>query len=232
MRPHSPKRPAPQWRSIIPQTPPPVRSWRAARVADWFGLPSGATSEAHSCTASGPTPDYIPAPVPGQILLLTGASGSGKSTLLRTIVNALPEAGFRPIDLAALTLPDVPVVDCLPELSIEAALLLLGRMGLGEAWTYLRTPSELSDGQRWRLRLALAVHESGRLATRGPVLICDEFAALLDRITATIVARSIRKIVNAFPRLSAVLATSHGDLIAALAPDRIIRCDFGVNEEE
>ena len=196
-------------------------SWRTERIANWFAL-SSPTPETRT-----PTPD-LPLPNPGTILLLTGPSGSGKSTLLRQLITKLASTGTRTIDLARLPLPDLPVVDCLPELSLEAALMLLGRMGLGEAWTYLRTPAELSDGQRWRLRLALAVHEAGR-SPEPAVIVCDEYAALLDRLTAAIVSRSIRKLLTTMPRLSAILATCHDDVIRPLSPDRVVRCDFGRN---
>jgi hypothetical protein len=195
-------------------------SWRTERIANWFAMssPEPVIQQAH------PEPTLLPEP--GKILLLNGASGSGKSTLLRKLIAQLESQGTRVIDLARLPLPDLPVVDCLPELSLEAALMLLGKMGLGEAWTYLRTPSELSDGQRWRLRLALAVHEAGR-SPDPAVILCDEYAALLDRLTAAIVSRSIRRLIDTLPRLSAILATCHDDVIRPLQPDRVVRCDFG-----
>ncbi len=59
------------------------------------------------------------------------------------------------------------------------------------------------------------------------ILACDEFAAMLDRVSAAIVARTLRRAVTGSPHLCAVVATSHDDLVAALQPDRIIRCDFG-----
>jgi len=202
---------------------PVVRTWRGQRVADFFQLPPAP----EPTDVAGP-PQSLPIPRTGQLMLITGASGSGKSTLLRQIIANEQSTGRRTIDLARLVLPDVPVVDCLPDLPLEAALALLGRMGLGEAWTYLRTPAELSDGQRWRLRLAVALHEFEREPDRPAVLVCDEFAALLDRVTAAIVSRSIRKVIAAHANLAAVVATSHDDVVQPLAPDRIVRCDFGV----
>jgi ABC-type glutathione transport system ATPase component len=199
---------------------PPSRSWRTERIVNWFDL-----------TVPDPAPPNpepeIALPNPGQILMLCGASGSGKSTLLRRLTARLSAGNTRTIDLARLPLPDLPVVDCLPDLSLEAALLLLGRMGLGEAWTYLRTPTELSDGQRWRLRLCVAVHEAGRAGDGSAVLVCDEYAALLDRVTAAVVSRSIRKLIDVMPWLSAILATAHDDVIRPLQPDRVVHCDFG-----
>lgn len=203
---------------------PPVRTWRTERVAKWFGLPTG--PQANEVETPPQTP---PLPETGQVVLLTGASGSGKSTLLRRMTATLEERGTRVIDLARLVLPDVPVVDCFPDVPLEAALVLLGRMGLGEAWTYLRTPSELSDGQRWRLRLAIAIDLAEREAD-SVVLVCDEFAALLDRVTAAVVSRSIRKLVDRSPGLAALLATCHEDVVGPLAPARVVRCDFGETE--
>ena len=101
-------------------------------------------------------------------------------------------------------------------------------MGLGEVWTYLRKPEQLSEGQRWRLRLALSMHAAGRRRDGGlVVLACDEFAALLDRVTAAVIARTVRRVVDATPGVCAVLATSHDDLEKPLRPDAVLRCDFG-----
>src|SRR5204863_8195276 len=58
------------------------------------------------------------------------------------------------------------------------------------------------------------------------ILLIDEFAALLDRVTAAIVARCLRRAVSSTPRLCAIVATSHHDLTAALMPDVIVNCDF------
>jgi ABC-type ATPase with predicted acetyltransferase domain len=59
------------------------------------------------------------------------------------------------------------------------------------------------------------------------VLVCDEYAALLDRVTAAVVSRSIRKLIDVMPWLSAILATAHDDVIRPLQPDRVVHCDFG-----
>jgi ABC-type ATPase with predicted acetyltransferase domain len=64
-----------------------------------------------------------------------------------------------------------------------------------------------------------------RRSERG-ILISDEFAALLDRVTAAIVARCLRRAISASDNLGAIVATSHEDLMGALAPDTIIHCDF------
>jgi ABC-type ATPase with predicted acetyltransferase domain len=58
------------------------------------------------------------------------------------------------------------------------------------------------------------------------VLVADEFAAVLDRVTAMVVARALRRAIDASAGLCAVVASSHDDLEAALLPDVVVRCDF------
>ena len=221
-----------------------IRSERAAQVARWFGLgecvvvvAAGPSSADAKAASDVPAPPAFPAPVlrPGTITLVTGASGAGKSTLLRATRDA--HANRRWIDLAQLTTaPDAPLVDCFDDLPLRDALALLARVGLGEAWTYLRTPAELSDGQRWRFRLALALHAAAgapRDESDAPVIACDEFAAVLDRVTAIVVAHRLRRAIDALlPHAAAIVATSHEDLEPALAAEVVVRCDFGRNSEE
>jgi ABC-type ATPase with predicted acetyltransferase domain len=216
---------------------PPIRSDRAAAVARMFGLPEpGAILAAKSRTF--PTRAKMPPfdirallPRAGAITLITGPSGAGKSSLLRRLRRCARRDGCATwIDLTRLRLPmSIPVVDCFhPDDPLTDVLLDLGRVGLGEAWSYLRTPRELSEGQRWRLRLALAIRAAA--SGEGSILVADEFAALLDRVTAAVVARCLRRTIASVPRISAIVATSHEDLVDALKPDVIAYCDFGTVE--
>ena len=137
-----------------------------------------------------------------------------------------------------IRLPDACVIDCVCSVlgedntAIERALELLGKVGLAEAWTYLQKPSELSDGQRWRLMLAMAIATAQQRQTAVTTIIAmDEFAALLDRITARVVARALRRLVRPLDSegaspLAAIVATSHDDLDDALLPDTTVLCDF------
>src|SRR6185436_6080968 len=116
------------------------------------------------------------------------------------------------------------VIDHFRHISIESALAQLSRVGLAEAHCYLLPPRYLSEGQRWRLRLALALsHESNA----GRYLLCDEFTSLLDPITASVMARVLRRAVTGESNLGAVVASCRSDIVRALAPDSIVRCDFG-----
>jgi ABC-type ATPase with predicted acetyltransferase domain len=158
-------------------------------------------------------------------VLVCGASGAGKSSLLR---RAMSMESRTWIDPSTLTLRGRCVVDCFEHDDLAETLELLSRFGLAEVWTYLRAPEALSEGQRWRLRLAMALERSRLDQDRSaPTLVCDEFCAALDRITAAVVSRALRKAIDGRSPVGALLATSHEDLASALRPDRIYRCDFG-----
>ncbi len=182
---------------------PARRSLVSGQVADLFGL----TGDEPPHTVA----DNLALDVrPEDLVLFTGPSGSGKSSLLR-------EAGkqLNAVDAAALPLPDVPLIDALPG-TVEERLGLLAACGLGEARLLLRTPAELSDGQRYRFRTAFA------LSRRSPILL-DEFAAVLDRTLAKVLAFNLRKLVTR-TGVGALLATTHDDLLDDLNPDVTVRC--------
>ncbi len=154
---------------------------------------------------------------PGEIVLFVGPSGSGKSTLLRTLAGRLGETN-RVIDSGSLDLGERAIVDELP-VRIDDGLDLLAACGLGEARLMLRSASELSEGQRYRFRLARAV--AG--AAAGDWVVADEFTATLDRVLAKVVAFGVRRLADR-TRCGFLLATTHEDVIADLAPDVIVRC--------
>ena len=195
----------------------------------------------HAFRPRPPMPIDLPdrcRPAPGQITFITGPSGGGKSSLLAAIRQTNDDASTLWIEPSQIRLPDACVIDCVCSVlgedntAIERALELLGKVGLAEAWTYLQKPSELSDGQRWRLMLAMAIATAQQRQTVVTTIIAmDEFAALLDRITARVVARALRRLVRPLDSegaspLAAIVATSHDDLVDALLPDTTVLCDF------
>ncbi len=137
-------------------------------------------------------------------ILLAGPSGAGKSTTLRLIARALGHRARR-IDPGPLANDPRTAIDLLHG-PIPDALRTLARAGLSDA-TLLATPARrLSDGQRWRLALALGVH---RATPRRKTLIADEFGAGLDLPTALGVATAAAR---AAPIVG---ATSRDELIRA-----------------
>jgi ABC-type ATPase with predicted acetyltransferase domain len=199
---------------------PPPCSARGRTIAKWFALTFQLKRTIH-CNRIDPNQFTPLLPAPGQILLITGPSGAGKSSLLRILRKKSNDC----LDLLNMRLPNRPLVDCFGDVPLEQILAILSRVGLAEAWSYLRTPTELSDGQRWRFRLAMALSKAE--SRRHPILIADEFCALLDRVTAAVVARSLRRAISIDGNLRAILATSHDDLLGALRPDLHVHCDFG-----
>jgi len=94
-------------------------------------------------------PDLQPIPHP-TIVAITGPSGSGKTSLIPPLL----EQWEMPQCLAHLP-PDVdrPLIDRWP-LEPTAAVRLLTRVGLTDAFSWPRLPAELSEGQRHRYHLA------------------------------------------------------------------------------
>ena len=173
----------------------------------------------------------------GQVVYITGGSGAGKSVVLRMLKEEIikqesgdrnQESGDRSqesedkkknnilIDLGEWEVASgKPIVDCFGEAELEEVLGWLSMAGLSDAFAMLRKPEELSDGQRYRFRLAQA------LAQRPKFIVIDEFCASLDRVTAAVVAANVRKFADRFGT-TFVVATSHDDLLEDLGPDVVV----------
>ena len=195
-------------------------------IEEWFEVRARAGLRDHASRRGRRV--RLPGARLGRVVLIAGPSGAGKSTLLRRYRRRRTRfPGWRIIELNRIRVAERAVIDLFPRVSIEAALGVLSRVGLAEAHTYLLPPSKLSDGQRWRLRLAIAIARCEASPGRKYLIVADEFAALLDRVTAWIVARALRKAVDRLGNACAVVATSHEDVERPLSADAVVRCDFG-----
>lgn len=177
----------------------------------------------------------------GSVLFVTGPSGGGKSTVLRLIAEqASGREGVHVIDFCRLPrLAERPLVDVVAGLlggatavdgrgpALKRVFNLLSLAGLNDAFVMLRRPSELSDGQRYRLRLAQAFAAVDELRGDLVVILADEFAATLDRTTAAVIARNVHRFTRRSPRVCFVAASSHDDLLEALNPDVLIDKPLG-----
>jgi ABC-type ATPase with predicted acetyltransferase domain len=159
----------------------------------------------------------------GDIVYITGPSGAGKSVLLRELEKAIPDServNLNKIELAE----DKSVIDCIPSsLRYEGqgdedfveGLKILSIAGLNDAFCVLNRPANLSDGQKYRFRLAVA------LASGAKYIFADEFCNELDRITAAVISYNIRKYAKR-TSVTFVLASSHDDVLLDLAPDVLV----------
>ena len=154
----------------------------------------------------------------GDVVYITGQSGSGKTVLLKQCETALQLDNQVVMNIDDVQLEDVPLVDQVGHTTKEA-LMILSRVGLNDAYLFIRKPSELSDGQRYRLRLAHLLNMPA------DVWVADEFGAVLDRVTAKIVAYSLQKHARAEGK-TLIVATTHEDLIDELGPSLVVKKRF------
>ncbi|MEM4290074.1 MAG: hypothetical protein QXQ48_07370 [Nitrososphaerota archaeon] len=159
---------------------------------------------------------------PGKILLITGESGGGKSLLLRAIaaeMEGLEE--FRPVaDASRIRIvQERPIVETLGK-DVTDAIEKLSMAGLNEAYLFLRRFDELSDGQKYRYRIARL------LDSRARTWVLDEFTSVLDRTTARVVAYCLQKAARR-RGVTVLAATTHEDIAEDLNPDVIVRKGFG-----
>jgi ABC-type transport system involved in cytochrome c biogenesis ATPase subunit/GNAT superfamily N-acetyltransferase len=183
---------------------------RTTAVAEAFGL---GVDEEHTFTVL----DTELKIRPNDVVYVTGDSGSGKSVLLRAIKQDLgPEA----LDVGDIEVDkDKPLIETVGE-TLEEGLHLLAKVGLSDAFLFLRTFSELSDGQKYRYRIAKLMESKAQF------WILDEFAATLDRDTAKIVSFNLQKLARQEGRC-VIAATTHGDLARDLNPDVHVHKRFG-----
>jgi uncharacterized protein len=150
---------------------------------------------------------------PGDIVYITGPSGSGKSVLLHELQGRIDPG--RSIDLAAIPLPnDRSVIDCFGG-SVEETLRALSLVAMSEVSCVLNAPRLLSDGQRFRFRLAQA------LVSGKPFIFADEFGSALDPVTAAAVAFNVHRFIKR-SRTAFVAAGSRTDILADLSPDVLV----------
>jgi ABC-type ATPase with predicted acetyltransferase domain len=180
---------------------------KVASVCRMFGLSlSRLTGQCftHSCSLEIDT---------GDIVYITGPSGAGKSVLLAELEKAVP-ADER-INLAEIALPDDrTLIDCI-DADLAESLRFLSVAGLNDCFCILNQPANLSAGQQYRFRLAMA------LATGKKFVFADEFCSELDNVTAMVISYRLRKFAKR-TGTTFVLACSRDDILSDLAPDVLV----------
>lgn len=150
----------------------------------------------------------------GDIVYITGQSGSGKSLLLKELSSQMKNTNQSVVNLDDVVLEDKPLIDQIGK-DTNDAIRILSVAGINDAYLYVRKPSELSDGQRYRFRLAKAVEANA------DVWVADEFLAVLDRVAAKVIAYSLQKTARRVGS-TVIVATTHTDMVNDLSPDILI----------
>ena len=96
----------------------------------------------------------------GDVVYINGQSGGGKTQLLRELSAQMAARGRKVVNLDEVTFKDEPLIRQVGT-DTNDAIRLMGLTGLNDAYLWVRKPHELSDGQRYRLRLAKVI-ESAR----------------------------------------------------------------------
>ena len=158
---------------------------------------------------------------PGRLVAFVGPSGSGKSSALAVIAQRTGNA--RNVNRVSFA-PDRAIVDGVaPGSSMARALEVLSFCALGEAGIWIKPFAGLSDGERFRAKLARAIGAVLDQSSSGPLII-DEFASGLHRRAARAIAYNLRKLTSRW-RISVAVATTHDDVLSDLRPDTVVRLD-------
>ena len=149
----------------------------------------------------------------GDVCFITGASGAGKSVVLKSMYEQTQD------DLKINLNDIVPetkgsVIDHING-DVFDALRMLSFAGISDVMSVLQNPNKLSDGQKYRYKLAKVLSQNKK------VIFADEFCSNLDRVTACVIAYHIKKFAKRTNTIF-ILASGHDDLLSDLRPDVVV----------
>jgi ABC-type ATPase with predicted acetyltransferase domain len=202
---------------------------RCDKIRNAFGIVNGNST-------SNILPNFSLIVEPGDVVLLTGASGSGKSTILKLLtlnpIKKLDEmdcTGILPnineCDIEILdsnSYPSIPLIDQIKQDEpLEEAIKLLNSVGLSEAHLYLKDPSQISDGQKYRFAIAKLCD------SKKPIWVADEFVSSLNPEMAAIVSKGLRKIAYLYGSTLFLAAPHICYFKESLIPNKLIIVQWG-----
>jgi ABC-type transport system involved in cytochrome c biogenesis ATPase subunit/GNAT superfamily N-acetyltransferase len=175
---------------------------------------------------------------PGNIVFVAGASGSGKSVVLKALdgMTVLPHlkieyehsprgqysvGWLKPIE------GEAALIEVFAErYGADRTITAFSRVGLSEAFVFLKPFALLSRGQRYRAMLA------DLMLRDDPVWLIDEFCADLDPVAASIVAHNLRRLVLREGRIAVIAAANHAHFLKALRPSQVLVLRAGDSAEQ
>jgi ABC-type ATPase with predicted acetyltransferase domain len=153
----------------------------------------------------------------GDIVYITGPSGCGKSLMMKELENQMVNSDKINIDQIELC-SDKAVIDCLGSDFLKA-FGPISIAGLCECFCMLTKPSDLSEGQKYRYKLAKLL-DSGK-----KIIFADEFCTNLDTLTAGAISHKIKRL-SVTDKKTFILASNRMDILPDLLPDVLIKMDF------
>jgi ABC-type lipoprotein export system ATPase subunit len=164
------------------------------------------------------------------VVYILGSSGSGKSTLLKALEKLLKP---NVCNISKVCIDSKKALIDTVGWTVEQGLELLSKVGLNDAFLFVRRYDQLSDGQRYRYRIAKMIE------SKKQYWFLDEFCATLDRDTAKVVAFNLQKLARQEGK-AVFVATTHEDLQEDLQPSirvrkgldnrvDIIYCEYNTN---
>jgi ABC-type lipoprotein export system ATPase subunit/N-acetylglutamate synthase-like GNAT family acetyltransferase len=158
----------------------------------------------------------------GDLIYLTGDSDGGKSLLLCAFKNFFGEEAVS-LDEVEVD-PEETLIEGIGK-DVTEAVKILSFCGLNDAFLFLRKFKELSEGQKYRYKLAKLMDRDDKR-----VWIVDEFCATLDRVMAKVIAFLVQKVARSLGK-TVVVASTHSDFLADFQPDIVVKKGYERNVE-
>jgi ABC-type transport system involved in cytochrome c biogenesis ATPase subunit/GNAT superfamily N-acetyltransferase len=149
----------------------------------------------------------------GDLICVTGDSGGGKSLLLRAFKKYFDEDAVCLDDLELD--PEETLVEGVGK-DVAEAIRILSLCGLNDAFLFLRKCKELSEGQKYRYKLAKLIDQEDK-----SIWIVDEFCATLDRVMARVIAFLLQKVARRMGKI-VIVASTHSDFLDDFQPDILV----------
>jgi len=180
---------------------------RTVAVCEAFGL--GVDEAKHFIVFDDFSLDFCK----GDLIYVAGDSGGGKTLLLKAFKKFFGDEAIEVEDLEID--PDETLVEGVGA-DVKEAIEILSLCGLNDAFLFLRKYKELSEGQKYRYKLAKLMDDKDK-----SVWIIDEFCATLDRVMARIIAYLAQKVARKHGK-TVIVGTTHRDVIEDFQPDIIV----------